>query len=180
MLPIRDDHPLKLLFTGLVEHAFQAELGICDPALSDYVADLLIEFVHVDQPLIAKGTEGQPVSELAEILRQLEAGADEPQRVRDRRVHQRIGDFTLFWAGVFPEGVRRSPGPAWRDRISEYVVCGKRSYAIASELTQPAEDPPADLLKRLSDDFEFCVHGLGIVRRELGEQQTAGDGDLIY
>ncbi len=181
MLPIRENHPLKQLFAGLVEHAFHTELGICDPAVADYVSDLLIEFVHVDNIAAAVDVGGRPISEVAEIVGHWEAADELPVRLRNRRVHQRLGDYTLFWTGVFPEGVRRSRGPTWRDRMSEFVVLGKRSYAIASELTRPDEEPPAVLLRRMSDGFETCVHGLGIVRRDLGEQAAASDAhDLIY
>ena len=36
MRPVDDNHPLRLLFAGLVENAFCSEVGICDPQLTDY------------------------------------------------------------------------------------------------------------------------------------------------
>ncbi|MCB9850600.1 MAG: hypothetical protein H6817_07830 [Phycisphaerales bacterium] len=178
MLPIRNDHPLKQLFAGLVEHSFQAELGICDPALADYLADLLIDFVRMDEMSIARDAAGRPVAEIADLIGKCELNGDVSPIARDRFVHRRLGDYTLFWTGIFPEGVRRHKGATWRDAVEDYVVCGKRSYAIASELTPVDEEPPPRLFRRLSEDFESCVHGLGIVRRELG---TAGDGpDIVY
>jgi hypothetical protein len=141
MLPIRESHPLKHLFAGLVEHAFQAELGICDPALADYLADLLIEFVRMDEMNIARDAAGRPIAEVTELLGRTPLTGDLPVHQRDRFVHRRLGDYTLFWTGVFPEGVRRGAGPTWRDTVVDYVTCGKRSYAIASELTPMTSNP---------------------------------------
>lgn len=183
MVRIRDDHPLKLLFTGLVEHAFFADLGICDPKLTDYVSELLVTFVHVDNIVLARDAQGRPVTEVAEIFTKWESTNDLPATIRDRTLHRRIGDYTLFWTGVYPERMKRSAGRSWRDRAAEYVSFGKRSYAIASELTPPDTLPPPDLLRRLSEDFEFCVHGLGLVRHGLENQPPAMPGeshDLIY
>jgi hypothetical protein len=183
MLPIRDDHPIKHLFSGLVEHAFQTELGMCDPALADYVADLLVAFVRMDEMSIARDAAGRPVGEIAEMIGKWTAARELPLGDRDRFLHRRIGDYTLFWSGVYPEGVGRCTGPLWRDLMIEYISFGKRSYAIASELTPPNEKPPARLLRRLSEDFESCVYGLGLVRQGLGESEQAGGGDhthLIY
>ncbi len=181
MLPIRDDHPLKRLFTGLVEHAFQTELGICDPALADYVSDLLVDFVRIDEMVIANEATGKPVSEIAEMIARFEGSESITDTTRDPYIHRRIGDYTLFWTGVYPEGVRRSTKATWSDRVSDYVTFGKRSYAIASELTPPDVDPPSRILRRLSEDFETCACGLGIVRHSLDNQRADGDpGDLIY
>ena len=117
------------------------------------------------------------------MIDKLELAGDMPLAVRNRYLHRRIGDYTLFWTGVYPEGVRRPLRATWRDRIIDYVSFGKRSYAIASELTPADEEPPPRLLRRLSEDFESCVHGLGIVRRGLGGPGVAGLGDageLVY
>ena len=179
-MPIRTNHPLKQLFAGLVEHSFQAELGICDPALADYLADLLIDFVRMDEMNIARDAAGRPVAEIAELIGQCEIASDMTPLARDRFVHRRVGDYTLFWTGVFPEGVRRTTGASWRDAMHDYVACGKRSYAIASELTPVDEIPPPRLLRRLSEDFESCVHGLGLVRRELGSAGTGDGPDIVY
>lgn len=181
MLPIRDDHPLKRLFTGLVEHAFQTELGICDPALADYVSDLLVDFVRLDQMILARDAAGKPVSEIAEMIATCEANSSVANATQDPYIHRRIGDYALFWTGIYPEGVRRLNTATWRDRMADYVTFGKRSYAIASELTPPDVDPPSQLLRRLSEDFETCACGLGIVRHSLDNQRADGEGkDLIY
>ena len=42
---IPESHPLHRLFRGLTEYAFMNELGIGDPSLVGYVAELLASFV---------------------------------------------------------------------------------------------------------------------------------------
>jgi hypothetical protein len=179
MLPLRKDHPLKQLFAGLVEHAFHTEIGICDPAVADYISELLIDFVRMDEMSIARDAAGRPVAEVADLIGRCEIAGTLSPLARDRYVHRRLGDYTLFWTGVYPEGVKRVVGPSWRDTVADYVNFGKRSYAIASELTPVDELPPPRLLRRLSEDFESCVHGLGLVRQELTSKP--GDGpEIIY
>lgn len=179
MQPIPQSHPLKQLFAGLVEHAFGAELGVCDPAVTDYVSDLLIDFVHMDNLAACREAVATPSQDLAATFSRWEGLEDMPGRQRERLIHRRIGDYTLFWAGIFPESVRRTYSIVGADQLQDYVNFGKRSYAVASELTPPGEVPPSILLRRLSEEFECCVHGLAIVRQELNRPGT-GAGDLIY
>ena len=48
MEAIGSNHPLRRLFAGMVEHAFCAEVGMCSPRLTSYMADLLVNFTHID------------------------------------------------------------------------------------------------------------------------------------
>ena len=87
-----------------------------------------------------------------------------------REVHRHIGDFTLFWAGVYPETLERRKRSN-DGRTGAYTALGKRSYFIASTIeTDRDEDAPADLLERLSERFELCAYGLREVRRQWEER----------
>jgi len=109
--------------------------------------------------------------------------ADEAsERLGDARrdLHQHIGDFTLFWAGVYPEALRRSVMPD--DQFGEYVTHGKRSYHIAGEIEPSNEQPPEpEVFFRLSDRFELCAYGLREVRRawEEGDDTEFGPGSIL-
>jgi hypothetical protein len=50
------------------------------------------------------------------------------------------------------------------DPFDVYLRQGKRSYGIAGELTGDKDVPPAAGLQQLSAQFEYCVHGLRLVR----------------
>lgn len=165
------DHPtLHQLFAGMVEQVFLSEIGICDVRLTSYLSGLLADFVHTDRIHRLRGPDGEGIRELSrmEVDAILPLAASPTERTR--LVNRYIGDYTLFWTGVYPENLRakRQYGA---DRLREYLVQGKRSYGIASELTSPDSDPPAVLLANLSEQFECCVHGLHRVRESLSALQ---------
>ena len=165
---ISDDHPLRRHFAALVENAFCAQVGMCDPALTDYLADLLVNFTHIDYLNTIRNSQGRELDQIATMLLVVSDRNPTTEAERDQTVYRQIGDYTLFWAGVYPEQLRR-----WAHRPSDvlldYVVRGKRSYAIVSELATEADAPPSSLFRHLSEDFEFCLYGLGLVRREWEE-----------
>jgi hypothetical protein len=162
------DHPLRRLFAGLTEHAFLAHLGLADPPLVDYVSGLLSRFVHADAVYRLRAAGGRPLTELAAMA--AEAEGLPPGRTR-REYFRHIGDFALFWTGVYPEALNR-PGGRRRDEVVDYTLQGKRGYLLTSVLD--AEDRPeeAGLFRRLSDQFEACAVGLREVRREWEELRT--------
>ncbi len=165
MKPIREDHPLRRLFKGLVENAFYVEVGLCDPNLTDYLADLLVDFAHVDALCALRGAKNMRLEQIADMLASLAAPTDGVRQEDALHVHRHVGDFALFWSGVYPEHLRHSRGLAFKDRLIDYVRQGKQSYAIVSGLTDEDTSPPSSLFCRLSSEFEFCCHGLGLVRR---------------
>lgn len=177
MVPsLSPDHPLRRLFCGTVQHALYVDVGLCDPQLVDYLTDLLSTFIHRDDFFPFRDMAGRPLEDLARLA--TDAHFDPPLRQveREKMIHKHIGDFALFWSGLFPEGLRRlqrmgvSPNP-----LEDYLSQGKRSYAIASKLSGCEDRPPAGVLERLSDRFEYCVYGLSVCRQHwLKMQPKAG------
>lgn len=184
MRPVSENHPLHRLFKGLVENAFFAELGLCDPDLADYIAELLVKFAHVDVLYALRGADGKRLDQIADMLTVLTCGTDGVRGEDELLVHCHIGDFALFWSGLYPEHLqRRRRGLAFRDRLVDYVAQGKRSYAIASRLADDTTRPPSSLLGRLSREFESCRQGLGLVRRGWSRSDPGGCGratELLY
>jgi hypothetical protein len=168
MRPIYEDHPLRRFFRGLVENVFSSELGLCSPGLTAYLTDLLTNFVHIDRLRAIHDTGGRPLDQIAEMLALVVGpeAADGTGSDRTCIIYRHIGDYTLFWVGVYPERLRCRRRANKPDRLLDYVEQGKRSYAIASELTDPGAVPPPRLLRELSEEFESCAHGLELVRRE--------------
>lgn len=180
MQPISDHEALRHLFAGLVEQSFCSEVGMCDPALTTYLVDLLVDFVHIDRLNAVRNAQGKRLDQIATML--AIACDDRPvsRNERDRTMYRHIGDYTLFWAGLFPEQIRRATRQR-SDVLLDYVSQGKKSYAIVSELAGEDDVPPASLFRNLSDDFEYCLYGLGLVREgwRHGDGDDAGS-DLIY
>lgn len=159
---VPNNHPLRRMFRGLVEQVFMTELGICDPNLTDYLGRLLGDFVHVDAIYRLHDVDGEVIREISRVEADARLGPDVDDAQRRRIVNRYIGDFTLFWTGVYPESLRERRRGI--NRLHDYVVQGRRSYDIASELSVDNSEPSAVLLRKLSVEFESCVHGLHLVR----------------
>ena len=174
MMHVPESHPLRLWLAGIVQDRFQAGIGICEPALLDYLTDLLTEFIHVERINQLGDGSGRNVEDVAEMLCAAEGKAGLAGDEKLREVHRHIGDYTLFWTGVYPENLRRLHRRGARDDLIDYFEQGKRSYDIAYRLSTSGSEPTPAVLRRLSDEFEYCVYGLGLVRRSWEDENTGG------
>jgi hypothetical protein len=157
---LSESHPLHRLFRGFTEQTFMAELGIGDPRLVGYVANLLACFVPNDAIWRLRDAHGRRLKEVASMVAEAEAAGDDDRR---RDCHRHVGDFTLFWTGVYPEALGKMRGADSADSLIDFQQQGKRSYYVASTLERGEEAP---VLRRLSHEFELCAFGLSRVRRE--------------
>lgn len=156
-------------FAGLAESTFHAQLGVVDPGLIDYLTELLVRFIRCDVVHRIRSVTGRPLMTVGEMA------AEAAQRLGNarRELHRHIGDFTLFWAGVYPEALRQHPA-AVGDQFEDYCKQGKRSYHLAAQIEPCDKNQPDSLvLVQLSDRFELCCYGLREVRRQWEE----GEGD---
>jgi hypothetical protein len=105
------------------------------------------------------------LEEVGEMLLEAEARSGEARR----EAHRHIGDFTLFWTGLYPEILETRQNKSRLDRYLDYREQGKIAYSIAAEIP-PLDDRAVagEVLERLSSEFEVCVEGLHELRRELG------------
>ena len=153
---------LRRLFAAATESTFHAELGVTDPHLIDYLTDLLVRFVRYDAVVRIRDAEGRRLEEVAEMMLEAEQREANPKR----EIHRHIGDFTLFWSGVYPEALTRLQAADRKDHLVDYCQQGKRSYFIASTFDDERYRDEAPVLRRLSVEFEMCSFGLQRVRRE--------------
>jgi hypothetical protein len=172
------DHPLRRLFAGLTEHAFLTSIGITDPPLIDYVSELLTRFTHFGAVYRLADPAGRPLTELAEMV--MEAEEIPPEGRTKREYHRHIGDFTLFWTGLFPDAVRRMESGWAKDAIISYTWQGKRSYLIAGSFADDPYREESAVLKRLGTEFELCAVGLNRVRKQLDELQAEGEAGRLF
>jgi hypothetical protein len=156
---IPETHPLHRLFRGLTETTFMTELGIGDPRLVGYVAGLLARFVPSESVWRIRDNQGRRLAEVTAMIAEAEATSDADRR---RDCHRHVGDFTLFWTGVYPEALPRLQARHSPDHLIDYRAQGKRSYYVASTF----EGDEAPVLRRLSAEFELCAFGLSRVRLE--------------
>ena len=170
------EHPLRRLFAGLTEQTFQTLLGVADPRLIDYLSELLTRFIHMDAIYRFANLQGKRLEEVAEMV--IEAEAMPAEGKTRREIHRHIGDFTLFWTGVYPEALNRLRSRLTKDQFIDYCAQGKRSYYIASTFEGDPHREEAQVLRRLSDEFELCAYGLTQVRREW-ERQAPGAQPVV-
>jgi hypothetical protein len=167
---------LRRYFSGISEHVFQAQLGVCDPPLVDYVSELLYRFTRIDQLLRVRGLFGRPISQVTEMV------AEAQNRIGSarREVHRHIGDFALFWTGVYPESLRQLQDASKADQFIDYCQQGKRAYAIAATIEGDENlETPAEILQRLSLQFEMCAYALREIRREWEQGEEEGGKTLL-
>ncbi|TWT87402.1 hypothetical protein Mal64_29410 [Pseudobythopirellula maris] len=170
----RDENAARRFFAGLTEQAFMTELGVADPPLVDYVSGLLVRFLRSDDIYSVRSVRGERLTQVADML--AEAMARRGQAKRQLLRH--VGDFTLFWTGLYPEIADRIRKAGMKDMLIDYREQGKHSYATASKIPVERESAPSDVLERLADEFELCAYGLGEVRKAW-EESGGGEPTLL-
>ena len=153
---------LRDMFAALTEHTFQVELGIADNRLTDYITDLLVRFTRWAAIFRIRSVLGRRLEEVAEMLIEADSRIGKPRR----EVFRHVGDFVLFWTGVYPEALSHRQSPDHQDHLLDYLEQGKRSYLIASTYDEKPYEEEAPVLRRLSEEFELCSVGLHQVRKE--------------
>jgi|SRR5579885_970301 hypothetical protein len=169
-VPIPEHHPLRRLFETLTERSFTEKLGWPDLTVTEYVSNLLVRFTHIDQLHRIRNAQGRPADTVVDLLYESEVLLEAQSFDRERDVHRHIGDFTLFMTGLFPEYLRRLKAAGLiyhKDFLVDYVKTGKRSYGIVARFEAGASGDDTPLFRKLSENFELCVTGLGFVRTDL-------------
>lgn len=166
------NQPLRELFNELVSRNFEEILHLSDREITLYVANLLTEFSRVEKLYSIRNAQGKALEDVGEMLLESNPLFEASSFDREREVRKHIGDFTLFFVGLFPEAVNR-----WRlrrqrlDSLIDYVRAGKESYFIVSEFNLFEYKDSAPFFKKMADQFESCVFGLNLVKRNLAEMQ---------
>src|SRR3954469_8249279 len=170
---IPESHPLQQLFQELVGQHYAEEIGIRDPQIVAYVSHLLAEFCEADQLFKIRDAFERPLADVGEMLLQSDpVYGPAPSFDRERQVRKHIGDFTLFFAGMFPESINHFRLRRQRlENFVEWMRAGKESYYIVSKFEFFEYAKVAPLFKQLAADFESCVYGLNLVKNDLREMQ---------
>ena len=170
---IPESHPLQQLFEDLVGRHYAEQIGIRDPQIVAYVSHLLAEFCDSEQLFKIRNAWNRPLSDVGEML--LEADpvyGPAPSFDRERQVRKHIGDYTLFFAGMFPESIHHFRLRRQRlENFVDWMKAGKESYYIVSKFEHFEYAKVAPLFARLSKNFEECVYGLNMVKNDLEEMQ---------
>ena len=170
---IPETHPLQQFFLQLVSENFYSSIGLRDPQLSQYVAAMLTEFTEVERLYQIRNAAGRRLDDVGEMLLEADPVFGEALSFdRERAVRKHIGDYTLFFTGMFPEAINRFRLRRQRlENFVDFIRAGKESYYIVSTFEVFEYAKAAPLFAKLSARFEECVYGLNQVKNELAERQ---------
>jgi hypothetical protein len=170
---IPESHVLRDFFLDLVSRHYGQTLELRDPEVSCYVANILTDFCEDEQLHKIQNSQGKRLDDVGEML--LEADpvfGSAASFDRERQVRKHIGDYTLFFTGMFPESINRFR--LRRNRLEnflDFVRAGKESYYIVSKFDCFEYAKVAPLFRKLSENFEECMVGLNMVKNDLQEMQ---------
>jgi hypothetical protein len=170
---IPESHPLQALFSELIHYHFDRDVGLHDSEVQDYIANVLAEFCEREQLYKVRDAGGRPLNDVGEMLLQSDPiYGPAPSFDRERQVRKHIGDYTLFFSGMFPESVNHFRLRRQRlENLIDFIKAGKESYYIVSKFDQFEYTNLAPLFAKLAHEFESCVYGLNLVKSDLQEMQ---------
>ena len=168
---IPESHPLRQLFQELVGRHYAEEIGIRDPQLIAYVSHLLAEFCEADQLFKVHDAVDRPLADVGEMLLESDpVYGPAPSFDRERQVRKHIGDYTLFFAGMFPESINHFRLRRQRlENFVEWMKAGKESYYIVSKFEHFEYAKVAPLFAPFAR-----LRGLRL-RPQHGEERSAGN-----
>jgi len=163
-----DRHPLERFFHQAVRNSYEGKLGLNDPGVTGYVAQLLCEFSDARNLYSMCDLSGHPIEELDEMVRAADpVNGSAASFDAERALRKHIGDYALFVGGMYPEAAASGPGRRHRHPpLQELIRTGKESYFIVSQFDLFEYKHEAPLFARLANGFERCILGLKLVRDE--------------
>jgi len=175
---------LQDFFNPLVTETFASTIALRDAGLTNYISEMLANFCQSEELYKIRNAAGRSLSDVGEML--LESDpifGSAPSFDRERAVRKHIGDYTLFFTGMFPESINRLRLRNNRlDNFVDWMKAGKESYYIVSKFEYFEYAKVAPLFAKLSENFEQCVYGLNQVKNDLQEMQhpiVRRENDLI-
>ncbi len=145
-----------------------------DAEIAAYLGDLLTDFSESEKIYAIRDLCGRPVKDLDGML----TAADPVHGTAmsfdgERSVRKHIGDYALFFTGMYPEAMHGSVQPHTFTRL---VQTGKESYSIVASFNLFEYAREAPLFERLSHEFESCIFGLNLVRAALDKRRALPPG----
>lgn len=173
-----DPHPLRTYFRESVHQSLHDQIGLrdCDD-LENYLTDMLVEFLHHEKIFAIQNAEGQRVESFAEMMAQGDVRLYADSFERERQVHRHIGDFLLFWSGLFPEMLQKLRGFASTAYEEEAMRQGSYSYGVVSSFDHAPYSLEAITFAKLSREFPACLYGLRLMRASFDGFKRQGWSD---
>lgn len=108
------------------------DCGLSQPALVDYVSDLLARFARTRAVFAFRHADGRAIETLAGLLLESMQDPDQPsttgRRPREQLVLRHLADYSLFMSGLFRERLRA------RGQLAYYREQGQSAFASCARL----------------------------------------------
>lgn len=162
---ISDHHPLRAYFSTELHDTLTHQVGIRDDrSVEDYLVTMLLNFLHDEGIYAIRDAAGGRVESVTEMVVEGDVRLNASSFDREREVHRHIGDFLLFWSGIFPEYLKVVKSPVSRDALVDVVGQAKTSYHIVSTFDHDPYSDEAPVFRKLSERFEAYQYGLALMR----------------
>jgi len=160
--------PLDRYFRKSVHLAMRAVIPKhADARVEDYLVDLLNRFVHTDSIFAIRDASQSRLKSVVEMLAEGDIQIRANSFERERLVHRHIGDYILFWSGVYPRFLTQLKALSTPDLLCDYLQQGKESYYFVSLFQRSPYEQEAALFRELSTNFERYTKVLNRTQREL-------------
>jgi hypothetical protein len=139
----------RLYFYVLVRHVFKRS-DIHERAVADYVAEILAAFSDAKRGECVLPGQAKPLDYFFEMVSALQTADDRTSFLL--RAH--IGNYSLFFAGVFPDRIRfRAQSRGFPD-LRYYEEIGRAQYRIAGEHRLAQRYQLENILRTLAERFK--------------------------
>ena len=149
---------VRQFFAGLVENALYSDVGVGSPEVVDYLSELLSTHLHINDLFPFKEN-----NRLISIDRLYNRARTKEMK---RNTCRHVGDFAMFWTGLYPENIKNLHSTGLGFSRKEFVRQGKKFYQMAAINTVSRQKPPAHILEDLSQHFDDYCYGLSICRND--------------
>lgn len=163
--PISESHPLRAMMLRLVRECVRASVGSADESAEKYIASLVTLFAHTDASVLRQ--RDREVEDLVQMLAAGDIRLAAESFEDERRAHKHIGDYLLFWEGVYPEHLRRMRQQGRAAGLVNPVAQGSESYYVVSTFRFGKYAREADLFERLSKGFVDYLRALRSLRQKI-------------
>jgi hypothetical protein len=151
------------LYFYILTRRVMRRAGLEERALSDYIAGMLVAFSHTKQLTETKGDEGRSFYYLSDLLLSLDQ-APKDQHFPLRRF---IGDYTLFFSGIFAERVQRQVNRRGAPGLGYYETIGQSCYGQAAKHPQARQSELKEIFEQLAEQFREVRQALNHLAENL-------------
>ena len=149
------------MFTDLVQSQVSRHIATTGhDDVAAYLTELLLEFVRTDSIFSIKDKTGKPLRSVFEMMAEGDIRLNAESFERERQVHKHIGDFILFWSGVYPDHLSKIKVHTMLDLVCDYSRQARESYHLVSTFDHEPYDDQAPTFRKLSegfDDYRFIL-----------------------